>query len=329
MSRFKAFRIHSEGGRIAARYEDVTLDDLSEGDVVIRVSHSGINYKDALAATGAGKILRRYPLVGGIDLAGTVESSADARFKKGDAVLITGNGLSETHDGGYAEFARVPGDWVIPRPAGLDAASAMAIGTAGFTAALAIHRMEENGQLPGGGPIAVTGATGGVGSLAIDMLAARGYRVVAISGKADAVAYLKELGAGEVLLRGQLEMGSRPLEGVRFAGAIDNLGGEMLGWLTRSIDFWGNVASIGLAAGPELKTTVMPFILRGVSLLGINSSATPRDVRLAVWQRIATDLKPRSLARIVTRTIGFAELPQAFPPYVEGRITGRTVVRIP
>jgi acrylyl-CoA reductase (NADPH) len=329
MSRFKAFRIHSEGATVAARFEDLTLDDLSAGEVVIRVSHSGINYKDALAATGAGRILRRYPLVGGIDLAGSVESSTDARFKKGDAVLITGNGLSETHDGGYAQFARVPGEWVIPLPAGLTAASAMAIGTAGFTAALAIHRMEQNGQQPGGGPIAVTGATGGVGSLAIDMLAARGYRVVAISGKADAAAYLKELGAAEVLVRGQLEMGHRPLEGARFGGAIDNLGGELLAWLTRSVDFWGNVASIGLAASPEFKATVMPFILRGVSLLGINSSATPREVRLAVWQRIASDLKPRFLERIVTRTIDFSELPQAFPAYVEGRVTGRTVVRIP
>jgi acrylyl-CoA reductase (NADPH) len=329
MSTFRAFRIHSAGAGVEARFEDLTLADLAAGDVVIRVSHSGINYKDALAATGAGKILRRYPLVGGIDLAGTVESSADARFRAGQAVLVTGNGLSETHDGGYAQFARVPGDWVIPLPPGLDAASAMAIGTAGFTAAFAIHRMEENGQQPSGGPIAVTGASGGVGSLAIDMLAARGYRVVAISGKAQAAAYLTELGASEVLERAGLTLGTRPLEGARFGGAIDNLGGEMLAWLTRSVDFWGNVASIGLAAGPELKTTVMPFILRGVSLLGINSSATPRAVRLAVWQRIATDLKPRQLARIVTRTIDFDELPQAFPGYVAGGITGRTVVRIP
>jgi acrylyl-CoA reductase (NADPH) len=329
MSTFRAFRIHAAGAGVEARFEDLTLADLAAGDVVIRVSHSGINYKDALAATGAGKILRRYPLVGGIDLAGTVESSADARFRAGQAVLVTGNGLSETHDGGYAQFARVPGDWVIPLPPGLDAASAMAIGTAGFTAAFAIHRMEENGQQPSGGPIAVTGASGGVGSLAIDMLAARGYRVVAISGKAQAAAYLTELGASEVLERAGLTLGTRPLEGARFGGAIDNLGGEMLAWLTRSVDFWGNVASIGLAAGPELKTTVMPFILRGVSLLGINSSATPRAVRLAVWQRIATDLKPRQLARIVTRTIDFDELPQAFPGYVAGGITGRTVVRIP
>jgi acrylyl-CoA reductase (NADPH) len=328
MSRFKAFRIHTDGGQIAARFEMLNLEDLAAGEVIIRVTHSGINYKDALAATGAGKILRRFPLVGGIDLAGVVESSSDSRYHAGDPVLVTGCGLSETHDGGYAERARVPGDWVIPMPRSLDAATAMALGTAGFTAALAIHRMEHNGQSPGGGAIAVTGASGGVGSIAVDMLSVRGYRVVAISGKAAANGYLQELGASEVLDRRQIDFGSRPLENVRFAGAIDNLGGDTLAWLTRTVDFWGNIASIGLAAGPELRTTVMPFILRGVTLIGINSSATRREVRLAVWQRIATDLRPRHLDRIVTRTIAFDELPQAFPAYLDGGVTGRTVVRI-
>ena len=328
MHSFKAYRIHLEDGRIVARFEQLSLEDLAPGEVVIRVSHSGINYKDALAATGAGKILRRYPLVGGIDLAGVVESSSDARYRPGEAVLVTGCALSETHDGGYAQLARVRGDWVIPLPAGLSAFEAMALGTAGFTAALAIHRMEQNGQSPQGGAIAVTGASGGVGSVAVDMLATRGYRVVAVSGKSSAMSYLRELGAQEVLARHGIDLGSRPLESARFGGAIDNLGGELLTWLTRSVDFWGNIASIGLAAGAELNTTVMPFILRGVSLLGINSSATPRELRLAVWQRIATDLKPRHLARIVTRTIAFEELPQAFPAYLDGAVTGRTVVRI-
>ena len=328
MNRFKAFRIHSEGGKVAGRFEELGLEDLAPGEVVIRVTHSGINYKDALAATGAGKILRRYPLVGGIDLAGVVESSSDPRFAPGAAVLVTGCGLSETHDGGYAQLARVPGDWVIPMPTGLDADTAMALGTAGFTAALAIHRMEQNGQSPTGGPIAVTGASGGVGSLAIDMLSARGYRVTAVSGKGDAAPYLRELGASEVLLRQELDLGKRPLENARFGGAIDNLGGDTLTWLTRTVDFWGNIASIGLASGATFSTSVMPFILRGVALLGINSSATRREWRLAVWQRIASDLRPRHLERIVTRTIQFEELPAAFPAYLDGRVTGRTVVRI-
>jgi len=326
--KFRAYRIHSEGGRISARFEDLGLQDLSPGEVVIRVSHSGINYKDALAATGAGKILRRYPLVGGIDLAGIVESSADPRFHAGDEVLVTGSALSETHDGGYAEMARVNADWVIPLPQGMNAFDVMALGTAGFTAALAIHRMEQNGQSPQGGPIVVTGASGGVGSLAIDMLARRGYRVIAVSGKPAAVPYLQELGAHEVLSRQALDLGSRALETARFGGAIDNLGGEILTWLTRTVDFWGNIASIGMAGGPELKTTVMPFILRGVSLLGINSSATPREWRLKVWERIGTDLRPRHLKQIVTRTIDFPQLPQAFAGYLDGSVTGRTVVRI-
>jgi NADPH2:quinone reductase len=325
---FKAFRIHEQGGAISARFEDIDLDALSPGDVVIRVAYSDINYKDALAATGAGKILRRYPLVGGIDLAGAVVSSTDARYRPGDAVLVTGSGLSETVDGGYAEFARVKGDSVIPMPAGLDVLRAMQLGTAGFTAALAINRMERNGQAPVRGPIVVTGATGGVGSIAIDMLAGRGYEVVAVTGKAESVEYLKSLGASKVVMRGELALGNKPLEAVRFAGAIDNVGGEMLAGLTRHVDFWGNIASIGLTGGSRLETTVMPFILRGINLLGINSSATLRAERLEVWQRIATDLAPRHLARIAGRTIDFAQLPGAFQAYLDGKVTGRTVVKI-
>jgi NADPH2:quinone reductase len=328
VSPFRAFRIHEAAGKIAARFEQLELADLSPGDVVIDVEYSDINYKDALAATGAGKILRRYPLVGGIDLAGVVRSSADPRYRPGDAVLVTGSGLSETQDGGYAQVARVPGDSVIPMPRGLDAFRAMALGTAGFTAALAIQRMEHNGQAPASGPIVVTGATGGVGSLAIDMLAGRGYEVIAVTGKAESADYLKSLGASQVVLRRELPLGSRPLEAARYAGVIDNVGGEMLAGLLRHVDFWGNVASIGLAGGANLETTVLPFILRGVNLLGINSSATRRAERLAVWERIAGDCAPRHLDRIVTRTIAFADLPSAFQGHIDGHVTGRTVVKI-
>ena len=325
---FRAFRIHEEKGRIAARFEQVTLDDLAPGEVVIKVSYSSINYKDALAATGAGRILRKYPLVGGIDLAGEVVSSSDSRYQAGDKVLVTGCLLSELHDGGYAAYARVKADWVIPIPEGLDEFRVMALGTAGFTAALAIHRMEHNGQRPGKGPIVVTGATGGVGSIAIDMLSGRGYEAVAVSGKPERDEYLRKLGASQILRRQELDLGSRPLEAVRWAGAIDNVGGEVLTWLTRTVDFWGNIASIGLAGSAELKTTVMPFILRGVSLIGINSSATPRELRLKVWERVANDLKPAHLDLIVTRTIDFDDLPAAFGDYLNGQVTGRTVVRI-
>lgn len=328
MQSFRAFRIHQEDRKIVSRLETIGLDEVTEGEVVVKVRYSTINYKDALAATGAGKILRRYPLVGGIDLSGEVVSSSDPQFQPGQKVLVTGSELSETRDGGYAEYARLKSDSVVPIPAGLDEFQAMAIGTAGYTAALAIHRMEQNGQQPADGEIVVTGATGGVGSVAIDMLAARGYPVVAVTGKQSSVDYLQQLGAARVLLRDQIDTGSRPLEEAQFAGAIDNLGGEWLTWLTRTVKFFGNIASIGLAASPELKTTVMPFILRGVSLLGINSVYTSRQLRLQVWQRIANDLKPRHLDKIVTRTIDFEQLPAAFDAYLQAGVTGRTVVRI-
>jgi NADPH2:quinone reductase len=243
-------------------------------------------------------------------------------------VLVTGCGLSETQDGGYAEYSRLQGDWVIPLPNGLSDADAMKVGTAGFTAALAIHRMEHNGLSPAKGPVVVTGATGGVGSLAINMLAGRGYEVVAVSGKPDADAYLREIGAAKILRRQELDLGSKPMEAAQWAGAIDNVGGEVLTWLTRTAQYDGNIASIGLAGSHELHTTVMPFILRGVNLLGINSVATPRPVRLDVWHRIATDLRPAALDRIAHKTVTFDELPQQFDDYIKGRVTGRTIVQI-
>ena len=328
MTPFTAYRIHELDGRIVARFDQLVLDDLGPGDVVVRVEYSDINYKDALAATGAGRILRKYPLVGGIDLAGVVVGSSDPRYTAGQHVLVTGCGLSETHDGGYAQYARVRGDWVIPLPAGMSTADAMKIGTAGFTAALAIHRMEQNGQAPANGPVAVTGATGGVGSIAISMLAGRGYEVVAVSGKPEADEYLREIGAARILRRQEINLGSKPMEKALWAGAVDNVGGELLTWLTRTTDQWGNIASIGLAGGAELHTTVMPFILRGVNLLGINSVLTPRGTRLEVWKRIAGALRPGKLDRICTKVVPFAELPAQFDDYIKGRVTGRAVVKI-
>lgn len=328
MTDFRAYRIDQDDGKIVAGFTSMNLDGLSDGEVVVKVSHSTINYKDALAATGAGRILRRFPLNGGIDLAGTVVSSTSAEFAEGEAVLVNGCGLSETRDGGYAEYARVPADAVVAVPEGMTAAETMQIGTAGFTAALAIHRMEENGQRPEGGPVVVTGATGGVGSIAIDMLAARGYEAVALTGKAEQAAYLERIGARRILVRGEVDFGKRPMEKAEWAGGIDNLGGDALAWLTRTVDYGGNIASIGLAASHELNTTVIPFILRAVCLLGINSVDTPRDLRLAVWQRIGTDLKPQHLDVIAANTITFDELPSAFQSYLDGSVCGRTVVQI-
>ncbi len=328
METFKAFRIHDDDGKVSARFETLTLDDLSAGEVVIRSSFSGINYKDALAATGAGKILRKFPLVGGIDVAGKVIHSDDDRYAAGDPVVVTGCGLGEEYDGGYAEIVRVKGDSVIPLPDGLSEKQAMTLGTAGFTAALAISRMEHNGLTPADGPVVVTGATGGVGSLAVDMLAGAGYRVTAVSGKADASSYLETLGASEILLREQIDFGSRPMEKAIWAGAVDNVGGEMLSWLTRTMSWWGSIASIGLVGGHELHTTVMPFILRGINLLGINSMATPRELRLKIWQRLAGDLRPAHLEQICTRVIAFDQLAGAFDDCLRGKNIGRSVVKV-
>lgn len=325
---FRAYRIHNDDGRIRADFEQLGLDDLSDGNVVIKAQYSDVNYKDALAATGAGKILRKFPLVGGIDVAGTVHESSDRRFRKGDKVLVTGCGLGEDRDGGYAEFVRCPGEFVIPMPEGFTPKKAMQLGTAGFTAALAIHRLEHNGVKPDGGPVVVTGATGGVGSLAVNMLANRGYEVVAVTGKEDKQEYLKKLGASSILLRQDIDYGKRPLERATWQGAVDNVGGEMLTWLTRTMDWWGSIASIGLAGSHELHTTVMPFILRGVNLLGINSMATPRKLRLKIWQRIATDLKPTKLNLMVTKELDFDDLPKAFQPLLDNTQSGRTLIRI-
>jgi NADPH2:quinone reductase len=328
MKSFPAFRIHQEQGQIVSRLETISVDDLSAGELLVRVHYSTINYKDALAATGKGKILRTYPLVGGIDLAGEVVSSSDPNFAATDRILVTGCGLSETHDGGYAHYARVRAECAVRIPDALDARECMAIGTAGFTAALAIDRMEQNGQRPESGEILVTGATGGVGSLAIDMLSARGYSVVALTGKRGSEEYLTALGARRTLLRHEVVLGQRPLEAGRWAGAIDSLGGEVLAWITRTTDVHGNIACVGMAASTDLSMTVLPFILRGVNLLGINSVYVPHQTRVRIWQRFASDLRPKHLDAIVKSTIELEQLPAAFDRYIEGAITGRTIVRI-
>ncbi len=327
MSAFPALRIFEQDGAVESRIVEVTLDDLDPGDVVIRVAYSSVNYKDALAATGAGRILKRFPLIGGIDLAGTVVSSATPAFQEGDAVLVTGYDLGVAHDGGYAGFARVPADWVVPIPDGLTAREAMAIGTAGFTAALSIARLEENGLAPEAGPVLVTGATGGVGSVAVELLARLGYAVTALTGKDDQHDHLRSLGASEVLSRNGLEMGVRPLEKATWAGAVDAVGGEVLAWLTRTTMYGGCIAVSGLTAGVELKTTVLPFILRGVSVLGIDSVMCPMPRRLALWERLAADLKPARLPKVAGE-VGLEELDGAFGTLLAGEARGRIVVRI-
>lgn len=326
-ARFRAFRIH-QTPVYRSGVEEIELDALNPGEVVIQVAYSSVNYKDALAATGRGKILRRFPLVGGIDVAGRVVLSTDARFREGDAVLVTGSGLSETRDGGYSEYARLEADAVVPLPPGLDLREAMVIGTAGFTAALSLWRMQANGQRPEQGPIVVTGATGGVGTLAIDILTRAGYEVHAISGKPERFDRLQALGATQCVARQGLHLGSRPLESAIWAGAIDNVGGELLAGLTRVIKPWGNIASCGLAGGDELHTTVMPFIIRGVSLLGINSSGTPYSIRRELWARLASDWKPAHLDRIASEEIGLEGIPAASARLLAGGGDGRTVVRI-
>jgi acrylyl-CoA reductase (NADPH) len=338
MKRFRAFRIHADRAGI----EELALEELSPGEVTIRVHWSGINYKDALAGTGRGRILRRFPLVGGIDLAGVVLESASPQFRPGDAVLVTGCGLSETRDGGYTEVARVPAEAVVPLPPGLGMREAMIVGTAGFAAALAITQLEHNGLAPGQGPVAVTGAGGGVGMLAIQMLATRGYEVVAFSRRADQAPLLKEMGASavEVLPVKPAEsagaaqgidttvLSSRPLESERWAGAIDNVGGPLLSWLIRSTRMNGSVASVGLAGQSEVNVSLMPFLLRGVNLLGVNAAATSRAKRELLWKRIGTDLAPRHLAGIAGEVVTLDELPGAFEAVLAGRHVGRTLVRI-
>jgi putative YhdH/YhfP family quinone oxidoreductase len=277
---------------------------------------------------GAGKVIRRFPCVGGIDVSGIVSSSTDNRFKVGDEVLVTGYDMGVACDGGYAEYVRAPADWVVPLPKGLTLFEAMSLGTAGFTAALAIHRLEQNELSPDKGKVIVTGATGGVGSLAINMLSQLGYHVVAVTGKDSEHEFLKSIGANEILSRNSIDLSSkRPLEKAQWAGALDSVGGDTLAWLARTMLQNGAIASFGNAAGVELHTTVFPFILRGVKLLGVDSAATLMPLRKQIWQRLAGDLRPQLLAKIA-HTVSFDELPEVFPKMLRGETHGRTVIEI-
>ncbi|MGL4232165.1 MAG: oxidoreductase [Casimicrobium sp.] len=323
----KAYLTSQEGKSVKTEFVDMTVDQLDPGEVVIRVEYSTVNYKDALSATGAGRIIRRFPCIGGIDLAGVVESSTSPEFKAGDKVIAHSYDVGVAHHGGYAERARMPASWLVPMPAGMSTFDAMTYGTAGFTAAQAVHRMQHDGLHPAMGPVLVNGATGGVGMVAIEILAKLGYHVVAVTGKEKDTEVLKSLGAKEVLIRGQFEMTEKPLGSETYAGAVDNLGGEQLSWLTRMMKVGGTIASIGLAQGWEVKTTVMPFILRGVSLLGIDSVNCPMALRRELWGKLANDWKCEKLASHC-KTVSFAELPGVFDAYVKGAVTGRTVVKV-
>jgi len=328
-TKFSAYRIHAVDGEFSAGLTQMQLNELTHGDVVIDVAFSSINYKDALAATGKGRILRAPTLNGGIDMAGVVSSSDSPLFKKGDEVFSCAAGLSEFYDGGYAQIARLPATALRKVPPGLSMRDTMAFGTAGITAAIAVQRMEDNGQTKTNGPIVVTGASGGVGSFAINMLSQTGYQVVASSGKEQTYDYLRQLGASDII--GRYSMGDnppKPLEKGQWGGAVDTVGGDTLSWLNSTTKPWGNIACIGLASSITLNTTVMPLILRGVSLLGINCMELPDAMLEHCWKRLATDLKPSQFALIAPAEVSLQQLPDAFEAYMAGEVSGRTVVTL-
>jgi acrylyl-CoA reductase (NADPH) len=327
--RFRALVAEQDGDDVRRSLRELAADDLPEGDVTVRVGWSSVNYKDALAVSPKGRVARGYPLVPGIDLAGEVIAADAGDVKPGDQVIVHGHDLGVAHHGGFAECARVPGAWVVPLPDGLTARDAMALGTAGFTAALSIVRLEEHGLSPGDGPVLVLGATGGVGSTAVGILAARGYEVHASTGKADEADFLRGLGASEILSREETSAESRrPMEKQRWAGVVDPVGGAALAYALRTLRYGGAVASSGLTGGTDLQTTVFPFILRGVSLLGVDSVDTPMDVRRRVWERLADDLRPRGLADQITREIALEDVDALLDDVLAGKARGRTVVRV-
>lgn len=322
---FNAYRLFKDGDVSRGGLVKTTLDKLDPGGLVIKTAYAGVNFKDALAATGRAPIIRRFPCIGGIEAVGEVIESASEDYPPGSAVIIHGCGLGVSHDGGFSEYVRVPADWAVPLPAGLDMQEAASLGVAGHTAAIAIDLMERNGLAPGRGPVAVTGATGGVASLSINMLSALGYEVVAVSRKPDSHAYLRSLGAQQVISAPTIDTPDELLASARWAGAVDAAGGHVLAWLLRTMAFNGTIASFGNAAGAELHTTVLPFILRGVRLLGVNANTEP-DYRRQLWSRLGENLKPRHLAAIST-LITLDELPKVLEQMADGLTTGRYVVR--
>jgi acrylyl-CoA reductase (NADPH) len=325
MNKFTAFRLHATPGEAPERRVDqIGIDELSPGEVVVRVAYSSINYKDALASRGLNAIVRRYPRITGIDFTGTVESSADPRFRIGDEVVVHGFGVGVDHDGGHAQFARVRGDWVMPMPSGLDLFEAAAIGVAGYTAALSLHLMELNGLDPSRGQVLVTGATGGVASIAIDMLAQRGYSVVAMTGKTAERGYLTGIGAADVIGRADISPAPKPLEKAQWAGAVDSVGGATLAWLTRTMQPDGVIAAFGNAGGAELATTVLPFILRGVRLIGVVANS-PMPLRQQVWNKIAREYRPAHL-KTIARVIDLSELATHLDRTLAGEQRGRVVI---
>ena len=325
MTQFKAIRIDKDPYRAA--YADFDETELMEGDVTVRVTHSTVNYKDGLAITGKSPVVRRFPMIPGIDFAGVVESSSNSEFKPGDEVVLNGWGVGETHFGGYSQKARVKGDWLVPLHKGFTAAQSMAVGTAGYTAALAVLALEKQGMTPDRGPVLVTGAAGGVGSIAISLLAAAGWRVIASTGRADEADFLKHLGASEIIDRAELSAPGKPLGKERWAAAVDSVGSHTLANVLAQTSYEGAVAACGLAQGMDLPTSVAPFILRGVCLLGIDSVTKPKSVRLQAWERLARDLDRTKLAELST-TIGFYKVMDTAAEILQGKVRGRVIVEI-
>ena len=327
--RFRALVADREGDDVRRQLSELTAADLPAGEITVRVRFSSVNYKDALAVSPKGRVAKAYPLVPGVDLAGEVAASDDPEIPAGAQVIVHGHDLGVAHHGGFAEVARVPATWVVPLPEGLSPRQAMALGTAGFTAGLSVMRLEEHGLQPGDGPVLVLGATGGVGSTALGILSARGYEVVAATGKAQEADFLRSLGAAEVVSREETSAESdRPLERQRWAACVDPVGGAALAYALRTLRYGGAVASSGTTGGTDVRTTVFPFIVRAVSLLGIDSVGTPMPVRRRVWERLAGDLRPRGLDESITREVRLEEVDPLLDEVLAGRARGRTVVRV-